>query len=173
MINPKTKSGEIKTFILLSIGANLGERKENVKKALELLVESNVISMNSIRVSSLYETEPVGYKDQPWFVNAAVSGYTTLPLNNLIQLCKSIEYTLGRKSRSRWHERELDIDILLYGNELVDNPKITIPHPRMHERRFVLIPAAEIAGAAVHPKFGATVSELLKECEDSSVVKCC
>lgn len=156
-------------FTLLSIGSNLGNRHENIEAAILLLKEASIIK--SVVISSFYETEPLGFKQQPWFLNIAVSGYTELPLYSLIQSCKSIEYLLNRKHREKWHEREIDLDILLYGNLLLSEKKIIVPHPQMHLRRFVLVPAAEIAPLVKHPGFGLTIKQLLKQCPDTSNVK--
>ncbi len=156
-------------FVILSLGSNMGHRKENINLAYKLLMDSNVLY--SSKISSLYETEPVGYKNQDWFINAAISGMTNLSLNNLIQLCKSIEYSIGRKKRETGVEREIDIDIIFYGDELHETDELTIPHLRMHERKFVLEPIAEIAGKVKHPKFNKSIIQLLKECKDDSVVR--
>ena len=158
-----------KTFILLSIGANLGNRMETIEKAINLLSEHPEVKI--IKISSIYETEPVGYKDQPWFLNAVVAAETTLEMNRLIQLCKTFEYYLGRKVRKRWTEREIDIDLLIYGEQVKSSEMLEVPHPRMQERKFVLVPAAEIAAEYVHPIFKLTITELLAECQDNSVVK--
>ncbi len=106
----------------------------------------------------------------PWFLNIAVTGYTSMGIETLLEKCKNIEQLLGRIPRERWHEREIDIDVLLYGNVCFKTKDVTIPHPRMHERRFVLIPAAEIAGKAVHPKLNKTINKLLDDCKDKARV---
>ncbi len=164
-----TPSSGGKNYVLLALGSNMGNRVENIKSAVHYLVDTGILS--SPVVSSVYESEPVGVKEQPWFLNAAISGETTLPPNILIQACKSLEYLMGRVVRQRWHEREIDIDILLYGSDVVNCSKLTVPHPRMHERKFVLVPAAEIAGPAVHPCLHKSVDELLATCKDDSIVK--
>ncbi len=155
--------------VLLSIGSNLGGKRRTIESAFELLKKSNTLE-NTV-ISSFYKTEPVGFKDQPWFLNVAVSGKTDLDLNSLIEICKSIEYSLGRKKREKWHEREIDIDILFYGDLIKESDQLTIPHKFMHERKFVLQPASEIAGDYIHPKLGVSVSNLLRNCNDKSIVK--
>ena len=156
-------------FILLSLGANIGDRYANITKAVDLLSSSGIIA--GIKSSSIYETEPVGFTNQPWFLNSVVSGYTSLSPDIIIGVIKNIQELIGRKQREKWHEREIDIDVLLYGNEIIKTDLITIPHPRMHERRFVLVPASEIAGDIVHPEFKKSIKQLLIECKDESVVK--
>jgi len=154
--------------ILLSLGANLGDRIGTILLAIDFIKDIGVLK--DIKLSSFYETQPIGYKEQPNFINIAIFGYTNLPINLLLFFCKSIEYFCGRQPRKLWHEREIDIDIIFYSNEIINNSLIKIPHPRMHERAFVLIPAAEIAPDYIHPIENKTISDLLIICNDFSEV---
>jgi 2-amino-4-hydroxy-6-hydroxymethyldihydropteridine diphosphokinase len=154
--------------ILLSLGSNLGDRKGIIIKAVELLTDNTVIE--KVILSNFYETEPVGPKDQPFFINIALRAETSLEPLELLARLKEIEADLGRVKRERWKEREIDIDVLLYGDLILDNPHITIPHPRMHERNFVLVPAVEIAPDMMHPVFNAKLSHLLDISKDNSKV---
>lgn len=158
-----------KHFFMLSIGANLGDREKTIRDAIDLL--SNVEEISISKISSFYETEPVGYADQPWFLNFALCGVTSLKLNVVIQLCKSIEFLLGRKVREQWTEREIDIDLIFYGDTVLESEMLTVPHPRMQDRLFVLVPAEEIAPEYVHPVLKETISELKAKCNDKSTVR--
>ncbi|MEI6090057.1 MAG: 2-amino-4-hydroxy-6-hydroxymethyldihydropteridine diphosphokinase [bacterium] len=158
-----------KNLVLLSLGSNLGSPEMVLLKAIRQLEEANILSC--LKVSQWYKTEPVGNLDQPWFLNIGISGMTSLSPYALMKICKSIEYLAGRQVRMRWQERELDIDIILYSDNVINLPDITIPHPRMHERRFVLTPLNDIAPDAVHPIFQKTISQLLDECTDQAEVR--
>lgn len=149
---------------MLSLGSNLGDRAKALNDAFRYLTESGALV--DARLSTFYETEPVGYADQPMFLNAAAGGWTETPLLSLIDFLKSVEYYMGRKKRGRWREREIDLDLLFYGDSTYESDAVTAPHPRMHRRRFVLEPAAEIFPDAPHPILKKTVAELLAECSD-------
>lgn len=156
-------------FVILSLGTNLGDRQENIDQAFEYLVTSEILT-NAV-MSSFYETEPVGILNQEWFLNVAIAGYTKCGQYDLLQHCKSIEYAIGREKRDRWHEREIDIDIILYGDSIVNEQYLVIPHPRLHKRKFVLVPIAEIAGDIFVPSLNLTFNQLNEECSDSSEVR--
>lgn len=127
----------------LGIGSNLGDKKENIEKSIELL--NNHSKINVSKVSSYYETEPVGYENQDWFLNIAVEIDTSLEPYGLLAYCQKIEQQLKRKRLIRWGPRTIDLDVLLYENFVSNDEKLILPHPRMHERAFVMIPLYEIA----------------------------
>jgi len=157
------------TTVLLSLGSNIGDRYGNLRTACSAL-QTSIINADFI-ASHFYETEPVGYKQQPDFINMCVCGTTLLQPIELFTLIKELEQKLGRIQREQWHEREIDIDILLYGSEIVLMRDLHIPHPRMQDRRFVLMPAAEIAAEMIHPVVGADMLTMLKQCIDTSNVQ--
>ena len=141
----------------LGLGSNLGNKESNILKALSLMEEQ----IDIVTVSSLYKTEPWGFKEQPIFLNAACEARTTLCPLDLLGYIKSLEIQLGRTQSFANGPRILDIDILFYGNDVLDTPKLTIPHPRLSERKFVLAPLAEIAPTLLHPTLEKTISDLL------------
>ena len=146
----------------LSLGSNLGHREANIASVLKTLGQETRI----LKVSSLYETEPVGYKDQPWFLNLVCSVETDLSPRALLELAKTIEKNLGRKPTLRFGPRLIDIDILFYDGLVLDSPDLVIPHPRLAERAFVLVPLKEIAPNLVHPLLEATIEELWQKAEN-------
>ncbi|MFQ5886235.1 MAG: 2-amino-4-hydroxy-6-hydroxymethyldihydropteridine diphosphokinase [Anaerolineae bacterium] len=146
----------------LSLGSNLGNREANIKSALKMLGQEARI----VKVSSLYETEPVGYRDQPWFLNLVCAVETDLSPQALLELVKTIEKGLGRKPTRRFGPRLIDIDILFYDGLILDSPDLVIPHPRLAERAFVLLPLREIAPKLVHPLLGTTIEELWQKAEN-------
>jgi 2-amino-4-hydroxy-6-hydroxymethyldihydropteridine diphosphokinase len=151
----------------LSFGSNLGDSRALIRKALR---ELSAAGIKIVRVSSLYKTEPVDYLDQPWFINCVASVETSLSPHRLLQALISIERTLGRIRGKPKGPRLIDIDILLYENVVVRSARLTIPHTRLTERRFVLVPLREIAPRVAHPVTGLSVSELLSHTADLSRV---
>jgi 2-amino-4-hydroxy-6-hydroxymethyldihydropteridine diphosphokinase len=158
----------MKKTVYLSLGSNLGERAKNLQEAIAALRNAGV---QVVRTSSLYETEPVDYLDQPWFLNCAVEAETELAAPELLRALRGIETQMGSKKLIAKGPRLIDIDILLYGNEVIDTPELQVPHPRMHLRRFVLQPLAEIAPNVQHPIPHLSISELLARTPDKSAVR--
>ncbi len=142
----------------LGLGSNLGNRQDNLDKALNLLSQRLQVS----QVSSIYDTEPVGNVSQPRFLNSVCQVHTRLTPTELLALAKGIELKLGRARGKSNAPRPIDIDILFYGDQVVETPELVIPHPRLAERAFVLIPLDEIAPDLVHPVNGKTIRELLQ-----------
>ena len=134
-------------LVYIGLGSNVGDRKFHIDRALDLLAKTVAIRA----VSSIYETDPVGYKIQAPFLNGAAEIQTLTSPQDLLKRLKKIETEVGRQPRFRWGPREIDLDILMYGNRIIDTPNLTIPHPEMHRRDFVLIPLREIAKNLVHP----------------------
>lgn len=125
----------------LGLGSNIGDRLENLQTAVKLLSNKVII----VETSHVYETEPVGLKEQPWFFNAVASVDTFLTAQELLDFCKEIEREMQRKETVRWGPRIIDIDVLLLGNKKIDRDTVKIPHPEMQNRAFVIIPLCEIA----------------------------
>jgi 2-amino-4-hydroxy-6-hydroxymethyldihydropteridine diphosphokinase len=144
--------------VYLSLGSNLGDREQMLRQALELLAAPD---LRILRVSSIRETEPVDVLDQPRFLNLVAEVETDLFPKQLLQRVQRIELDLGRKRLRPKGPRTIDIDILLYGDAVIDSPELTVPHPRMAERRFVLEPLAELAPGLRHPLTRRTVRQML------------
>jgi 2-amino-4-hydroxy-6-hydroxymethyldihydropteridine diphosphokinase len=153
--------------VYLSLGSNLGDRRANIQQALDRLEAEGV---KTVRVSSFYKTEPVGYKAQPWFLNCVAEVETDLMPLRLVQRCRAVERELGRRPGPRGGPRLIDIDILLYESAVVRSAEVTVPHPRMAERRFVLVPLGELAAQVRHPVTQQTVADMLHETPDHSQV---
>jgi len=151
----------------LSLGSNLGNKVENLKRACEKLTLKGVQVQ---RASLLYHTEPVDYEDQGWFLNQVVQVGTLSEALQLLGFCLEVETELGRERTIPKGPRLIDIDVLLYDQIILNLPMVQIPHPRMHLRRFVLEPLVTIAPDVIHPAFQKTVSRLLKECRDPAQV---
>jgi 2-amino-4-hydroxy-6-hydroxymethyldihydropteridine diphosphokinase len=141
----------------LSLGSNIGNREAQLRKAQQRLAKLGRIT----HVSSFYETEPVEFTDQPWFLNAALALETNLTPHELMHSILQIEREMGRERLQKKGPRTIDIDILLFGDTILNSAEVTIPHPAMHQRRFVLEPLSEIAPEARHPVLNKTVRELL------------
>jgi 2-amino-4-hydroxy-6-hydroxymethyldihydropteridine diphosphokinase len=154
--------------VYIALGTNVGEREANLLQALQLLPESGV---QIRRVSSIYETEPVDYLDQEWFLNAVLEAQTELDALDLLSALRVIEARMGSNKAFAKGPRKIDLDILLYGNQTIDTPELQVPHPRMLERKFVLIPLAEIAPNLRHPSWKSGVAQLLAGIRDPSAVK--
>jgi 2-amino-4-hydroxy-6-hydroxymethyldihydropteridine diphosphokinase len=151
----------------ISAGSNLGDRRANLDYALESLKQGGSI----IKVSSYFETEPVGLLDQPWFLNLAVELETLLQPSELLLLCQSIEASRGRIRTIPNAPRILDLDILLWGDSVIGDENLIIPHPRLSERRFVLVPLAQIAPDILHPVLRKSIRSLLEVCTDTAEVR--
>lgn len=148
-------AGLVTTY--LSLGSNLGDRAANLARALSELRGLGRITA----VSSLYETEPMEVTDQPWFLNCAAALQTELGAIELLHAILKIEQTMGRHRTVLKGPRIIDIDLLLYADSVIDTAELTVPHPAMHQRRFVLAPMAEIAPELLHPVLHGTMRELL------------
>jgi len=153
--------------VFLALGSNLGDRKANLEKALQLLGER----LSLERVSSLYETEPVGFEEQPLFLNAVCRVKTEVGPFQLLSLLKGVEVALGRAPSFANAPRLIDVDILFYGNLLIETDRLVIPHPRLEERAFVLIPLAEIAPGLIHPVSGESIADLAVRVEGREGVR--
>ncbi len=154
---------------LIGIGSNIGLATENCEKAIALINKSE--SVNVTAQSSLYESEPIGKTDQAWFVNATIEARTTLAPEELLQLLLNIEQQFGRVRKEKWGPRIIDLDLLDYEGRIIDSKILTLPHPEMTHRRFVLEPLSEIAGKTIHPLKKQTILDLLKELPKIPVVK--
>jgi len=154
-------------FVYLSLGSNLGDRSANLRAAIERLGEAGTIRA----VSGFYETEPVEFRDQPWFLNCVVALETSDSPEALLQRALAIEQEMGRLRMKDKGPRSIDIDILLFGDRVVEERGLKIPHPAMHQRRFVLEPLVEIAPEALHPQLRKTARELLADLPAGEVVR--
>ena len=152
--------------IIIGIGSNIGDKEGNIRKAILLLSEI----LNNIKVAPIYISKAVGYENQPNFLNTVISGFTELPPNDLLNKVKEIEEKIGRRNRFRWGPREIDIDILFYGDIIIKTESLEIPHPRIHERDFVIIPLIDIEPNIIHPIFKKPLKNLLKDIRNKSIL---
>lgn len=154
--------------VYLLLGTNEGRREQNLSAAIALIAQN---CGNVLQSSSLYETEAWGLKEQQAFLNEAVAIETSLPPLELLLVLKKLEKEIGRKETIKWGPRVIDMDILFYGNEIVNEEELKIPHPFIAERKFTLVCLNEIAGDLVHPVLKKTIKDLLKDCKDESFVR--
>jgi 2-amino-4-hydroxy-6-hydroxymethyldihydropteridine diphosphokinase len=155
-------------LIYLSLGSNLGDRAANLERAIEAL---SGFGARVLRRSSIYETEPVDFLAQPWFLNCVVEAETSLVPRQLLEELQAIERKLGSKKLVPRGPRIIDLDVLFYETEVIHEAGMEIPHPRLAERRFVLIPLAELAPELRHPVLRRTAAELLAATQDRSAVR--
>lgn len=157
-------------IVYIGLGSNQGDRVGALQQALRLLQDNDQIRVLS--ASSFYETEPVGFKEQEWFVNAAVAIDTTLPPEELLTVCQEIERVLGRvrDPKNPNGPRTIDIDILFYDDLVLNEPDLILPHPRIHERACVLVPLLEVNSRMVHPIFKKTIEQLHTDLEEPEEV---
>jgi 2-amino-4-hydroxy-6-hydroxymethyldihydropteridine diphosphokinase len=144
--------------VYLGLGSNIGDREAMLRSALEKLQSPD---LRLLRVSGVYETEPIGFRDQPWFLNLAAEFETSLLPKQLLHRAQQVEQELGRKRAILNGPRTVDIDVLLYGDSVIDCEELVVPHPRYRERRFVLAPLAELNPALLDPVTGQSVAEML------------
>ena len=153
----------------LSIGSNMGDRLKIFQKAIQLLGKDDRIKIET--VSSIYETDPVGYTNQACFLNAVIKISTCLHAEELLQVCLSIEKELGRKREIHWGPRTLDLDILLYNQENIETESLIVPHPRMQERAFVIIPMMELDPNIKLPNVNVALDDILNQIPDKEGVR--
>jgi len=153
--------------VFLGLGTNLGDRQANLQKAVDELPPQVIV----LRTSSIYESEPWGFSDQPAFLNQVLEVETGLPPGGLLEYLKQIEMKMGRQPTFRYGPRLIDIDILFYGDQVIDLPDLAIPHPRLPERAFMLVPLAELAPDLRHPENHKSVLEMLSILDTSGVSK--
>lgn len=153
----------------VSLGSNIGDRYHNLLAAIKLLAENPSVKL--VNHSSVYETDPVGYEDQDLFLNMVIEIYTDLSPFDLLELCLKTELSLGRKREIKWGPRTIDLDILIYNQENIETEKLFIPHPRMAERAFVLVPLYEVAGDIELPGKRESLALLIDRLPDKEGVR--
>lgn len=153
----------------IGLGSNMEKPVDRCLEGIEYL--KALKGSQVLRRSSFYRTEPVGFLDQEWFINAVVEIRTALTAQELLQELQSIERQMGRQRPVKWGPRIIDLDILLYGQEVIETDSLVVPHPELHKRRFVLEPLYEIASYTIHPAFGVSVAGLRERLSDNNKVE--
>ena len=153
----------------ISIGSNLGTPKENCIEAIDIISSNSDIK--TISKSSFYQTAPVGNTEQDWFINSVIKISTQLSPDILLSVLLKIESQMGRIRKEKWGPRIIDLDLLFYDNLIIKQKDLTLPHPEIQKRNFVLQPLNEIEGNFIHPSINKSINTLLKESKDNSVVK--
>ncbi|UCE00668.1 MAG: 2-amino-4-hydroxy-6-hydroxymethyldihydropteridine diphosphokinase [Chloroflexota bacterium] len=157
----------MKSIVYIALGSNLGDRAGNLRAAIKALEPA----VCPLKCSPVYETPPWGYLDQPKFLNQVVEAETDLSPMELLGLLKEIEGHIGRKKSVRYGPRLIDLDIILYNNEVINTPPLIIPHPHFAERSFVLLPLADLNPDLLHPTNGKSISELLAKVETNGIIQ--
>lgn len=157
-----SEPGETAAFV--GLGANLGDRESFCSRAVRMVHETD--GCRVVCVSRLYRTEPVGVNGHDWYLNAVMEVQTTLPPQMLLERLFAVEAFVGRVRSGAVEPRVIDLDLLMFGETVIKAPGLELPHPRMHLRRFVMVPMAEIAPGLVHPVLGATLEELIESCPE-------
>jgi 2-amino-4-hydroxy-6-hydroxymethyldihydropteridine diphosphokinase len=153
----------------IGLGSNMNGALEPCREAVRRLGSTEGIAV--LRASSWYRTEPVGFRGQEWFINAVVEVRTALSAHALLQALQTVENAMGRVRAEKWGPRIIDLDILLFGENVIDGVDLTVPHPELHRRRFVLVPLCELAAEAIHPTVGVSMRTLLSRLDDTSKVE--
>ena len=168
LVHAESTDDAIGVISFIGIGSNQGDPAAMCNEALSRLSQAGGIRL--LRRSSLYRSEPVGFKEQDWFINVVAEIRTRLDPQALLAELQGIENSMGRIRGEKWGPRVIDLDILLYGQEIINDDSLVIPHPELHKRRFVLEPLFELAPYAIHPVFGISVRGLMERLQDESKV---
>jgi len=153
----------------IGIGSNMMQPAKRCQEAVDRI--EHIDGIKVLRTSSLYRSEPLGFTDQDWFVNAVIEVRTVLWPHQLLDVLKKLEMAMGRMETIKWGPRIIDLDILLYGQQIVQKDTLIIPHPQLHRRRFALLPLCEIAEYTIHPAFGVSIRGLLDRLLDTHIVE--
>lgn len=157
------------SFAYIGLGSNLGKRLKNLEKSVKIL--ESLDSLKVIKKSSVYLTEPVGYENQSWFLNMVIKVKTDLLPFELLDKLLETEKKMGREKGVKNGPRKIDLDLLFYDDRIINTKRLTLPHPRLHKRRFVLVPLSEISKNKIHPLKKKRISTLLKELKDEKKIK--